>query len=108
MEKIELFPNMRGILVYARSKFYLNRNWLVLISCVENHSGKLYIRRHASFRIDGEHFYLNNSCLKPEGWGFTEGYDFFKPTEEQRQFMVDKLKGERVKFIPILNKLIKV
>ena len=107
LESISLSPNTKGILVYAKSKIYLNRNWLVLISHVENRDKNLYIRRHASFRIDGEHFYFDSSSLSPEGWGFATGYDFFKTTEEQRQLMVDKLKENNIKFISTLNKLVK-
>ena len=98
MKEIFITENTKGILVFAKAK---NSEWLVLIANVHGNC----IRRHISYDITSDTFCFDNGKIKD--WGVTRGYSFYKPTLEQKQLIIDKLKENGYKFIPILNKLVK-
>lgn len=107
LKRVEINENMPGgILLYAVSKNGKSR-WLVLVSKIETTQYKLlHITRHVSFHYEGSWFNYNTE-LKPDGWGTTIAYDFYIATPEQKKFIIKEMASHGIRYVKVLNRLIK-
>ena len=106
-KEIILGGNSKSLLVYAKvSKNYAyHSDWLILISSTHcDYQGVLKVVRHASYNLKSGDFFISEF---PRDWGNILSYRFFEPTEEEKRFMVDKIRENGYKYVPILNKLIR-
>ena len=92
-------------MVYAKTSGKYSHDWLILIShTLCDFEGTLKIVRHASYEFSSDRLYINNS---PREWGYTRNFRFYEPTEEEKRFMIDKIRENGYKYVPVLNKLIR-
>jgi hypothetical protein len=111
-EPIEITELTRGIIVFAKKTRDYFEDWLLLIdrvSTVEPPSlfdGDLMIYTHVSWKIGAN---LDDANVdKNKNWGVVNayGYEFYKPTEEEKNIIKKILKLHNKKYIRIINKLI--
>ena len=107
--KIEISENTKAIALKAIGHGGTRDNWLILISHVkmsrQDDEEIFTVYRHISFNLSNHETFM--SLANNGKWGSTVGYDFYIPTQEERMFIKNELKKRGLKFIPILNKLIK-
>lgn len=101
-KEIIIDANIKGSLLFATNG---EQNWILLIHKVVQNGMNFKVYTHASYRTDNGHTFINP--LKPGWWGWISDFKFYTPTEDQRRKMFEVLKNNRVKFISVLNKLIK-
>lgn len=102
-KEIIIDANTKGSLLFATDR---EQNWILLIHKVVPDDRMIFkVYTHASYRTDNGHTFINT----PESgwWGWASNFKFYTPTEDQRRKMLEVLKKNRVKFISVLNKLIK-
>ena len=103
-EPIIVDKHTKGRLVYAVDKRMPGFRWLVLIHSFDEKSGDIV--RHISVELEGEYVHINTKRLNPSIFSNVCYYNFFEPTEEDKNHFKDVMKRYKVKFVKILNKLI--
>jgi len=107
MKEITIDENMKGVLVYAKPKSgtYPKNEWLVLIHHVEkaSYDGHLRLIRTISYDLSNQEEYF--SYYGTGNWGSIKNYNFYYPTEEQKNIIRRILVKNRCKFIKPFNKL---
>ncbi len=103
--KVDISTNTRGVIVLAKGK-HGYADWLVMVTRVDDiGSGVLKIYGHIFYNISENKWYFSEGD-ENYAWGNTNHWDFFEPTKEQKQKIVDALKEKGYKYVPILNKII--
>ena len=109
LEPIELSPGMKGICVVAIPKekcdYGDKSRWVILIKSTEMSGKELHITRHVSYSINQNQFYCD--CVEGSGWGCCKGYDFYLATKDIKKKLAKMMRVKKMKYISILNKLIK-
>lgn len=110
MTEINLGIGTRGIIVHAVPKNgRIHSEWLVLISNITNANYRgesvFHIQSYISYDLKFHVTYFNDGSYG--NWGYSNDFDFYVPTDEEKEFMIRKLANKGYKFIPILNKLVK-
>lgn len=114
MKEIIIYENMKPCIVYAKAKSIVNgySDWLVFISKVEKEDYRSYLhikhficmtlskdkhKHEVYFHEDGE-----------RGWGHADlNWNFYIPSEEQKQTLIKELAKKGYKYVSALNKLVK-
>jgi hypothetical protein len=104
--EIEIDIRTKGTLIFARKKFSSDYEWLILIHSVGVRGHTFTIFSHVSYCLTNGNTFVNTS--KPGRWGYANEYDLYEPTKEQRNKILDILKSHKLKFVSILNKMIKI
>jgi hypothetical protein len=105
---IELNTHLNGAILYAEGKKDLTSKWIFLVASVEDRRkdyGSFHIRRWASYDFCEKRFNVETN-LSAANWGYTNGYNIYLATDEEKQIIKDGLKKRGVKYIRALNKLI--
>ena len=111
LEPIGLSTGMKGVCVVAiptKDAFAYDSTksaWVILIKNVKVERDTFLIRRHVSYSIGENRFYCD--CLEGAGWGCCKGYDFYLATKDMKKKLAKMMRVNKVKYISILNKLIK-
>ena len=112
-EEIKLNKLMKGQIVFAKpaGNAYLKEPWIILIGAVQeiyldNKLSCYHIDRIASYGINNDRFCFDEGSVG--GWGMSTYFTFHKPTREQVKLLMDKIKKTGHKYIPVLNKVIKI
>lgn len=110
MEEITISENVSGLLLYAVPKqgqsTYVGE-WLVLVSKVEKNEMLHCYHFNYFFCVDLSNVRAYISVDGERGWGFTDNYTFYKPTEEQKKRVVKDIRNRGYKYISSLKKLVK-
>jgi hypothetical protein len=103
--KVDISTNTRGVIVFAKGRSGY-ADWLVMVTRVDDiGSGVLKIYGHIFYSITEKVWYFSNGD-ENYAWGNTSHWDFFEPTKEQKQKIVDALREKGYKYVPVLNKII--
>ena len=110
MTEIDLGIGTKGIIVHAVPKnSRIHSEWLVLIANITDarYRGErtFHIQSHISYDLGLKNIYFNNG--RYGNWGYGNDFDFYVPTDDEKEFMIRQLANRGYKFIPILNKLVK-
>lgn len=104
-KKVDISTNTRGVIVLAKARSGY-ADWLVMVTRVDDiGSGVLKIYGHIFYNISDKEWYFSKGD-ENYAWGNTSHWDFFEPTKEQKQKIVDALKEKGYKYVPVLNKII--
>jgi hypothetical protein len=103
MKRVEIDTNTKGIVLFAKGKDGYS-DWLVLVTRVED-IGVLKIYGHIFYNISEKAWFFSGGD-ENYAWGNINHWDFFEPTKEQKQKIVDALKEKGYKYVPVLNKII--
>ena len=105
--KVDIDINTKGIVVFAKGKNGYS-DWILLVTKVEDRGSSegLRIYGHIFYNINEERWYFSEGD-EYYVWGHTKHWDFYEPTKEQIQLIVDALKRRGYKYVPLLNKLIR-
>ena len=103
MKRVEIDTNTKGIVLFAKGKDGYS-DWLVLVTRVE-YIGVLKIYGHIFYNISEKAWYFSGGD-ENYAWGNIDHWDFFEPTKEQKQKIVDALREKGYKYVPVLNKII--
>jgi len=105
MKRVEIDINTKGIIVFAKGKNSYS-DWILLVTKVEDiDSCVLKIYGHIFYNISEKEWYFSEGD-ENYAWGNINHWDFFEPTKEQKQKIVDALKEKGYKYVPVLNKII--
>lgn len=110
MKEIIIYENMKPCIVYAKAIGGGYSDWLVFISKVEKEDYRPYLhiknficmavgkdKHDVYFHEDGE-----------VGWGYANlNWNFYIPSEKQKQTLIKEMAKMGYKYISILNKLVK-
>lgn len=105
---IELNTHLNGAILYAEGKKSPTSKWILLVASVEDRRkdyGSFHIRRWASYDFCEKRFNVEAS-LNAANWGYTNGFNIYLATDEEKQIIKDNLKKRGVKYVRALNKLI--
>lgn len=104
--KVDISTSTRGVIVLAKGRSdYCD--WLVMVTRVDDvGSGELRIYGHIFYNISDRRWYFSEGD-ENYAWGNISDWEFFEPTKEQKQKIVDALKEKGYKYVPILNKILK-
>ena len=103
--KVDISTSTRGVIVLAKGRSDYG-DWLVMVTRVDDvGSGVLKIYGHIFYSITEKVWYFSNGD-ENYAWGNTCNWDFFEPTKEQKQKIVDALREKGYKYVPVLNKII--
>jgi len=103
--KVDISTNTRGVIVLAKGKNG-RADWLVMVTRVDDvGSGVLKIYGHIFYNITEKVWYFSEGD-ENYAWGNINHWDFFEPTKEQKQKIVDALREKGYKYVPVLNKII--
>lgn len=103
--RVDISTNTRGVIVLAKGRNGY-ADWLVMVTRVDDiGSGVLKIYGHIFYNISEKKWYFSDGD-ENYPWGNTSHWDFFEPTKEQKQKIVDALKEKGYKYVPVLNKII--
>ena len=108
-KEVNISIGTRSTLLFAEGQrgYAVGRKWLILVHSVKSGDNDLYLlKSHVSYCLTTGS--VNTNLLAPGFWGFSDYYIFYEPTEEHKQMMLDILKKNNLKFISVLNKLIRV
>lgn len=104
-KKVDISTSTRGVIVLAKGRGDYG-DWLVMVTRVDNvGSGDLKIYGHIFYSITEKVWYFSDGD-ENYAWGNINHWDFFEPTIEQKQKIVDALKEKGYKYVPVLNKII--
>ena len=110
-EEINIAPGIKGIVVRAVPDFdspyhkWNHSDWIILIESVFiNDEDIPEIVRFVSYDCEDKHF---NISYSPQCWGDISGYKFYVASKKERKLIIDELKRRGLKYVKILNKLIK-
>lgn len=105
MKRVEIDTNTKGIVLFAKGKGGYS-DWLVLVTRVEDIGSRvLKIYGHIFYNISEKAWYFSGGD-ENYAWGIINHWDFFEPTKEQKQKIVNALKEKGYKYVPVLNKII--
>ena len=108
MKKVEIDINTKGIVVFAKGRGDYD-DWLVMVTKVEEveniGSKNFNVYGHIFYNITNDVWYFSSGD-ENYSWGHINHWDFYEPTKEQKQFIIDALKKRGYKYVPILNKII--
>lgn len=105
--KVDISTSTRGIIVLAKGRSDYDDDWLVMVTRVDDvGSGELRIYGHIFYNISDRRWYFSEGD-ENYAWGNISHWEFFEPTKEQKQKIVDALKEKGYKYVPILNKILK-
>jgi hypothetical protein len=103
--KVDISTSTRGVIVLAKGRSDYG-DWLVMVTRVDDiGSGVLKIYGHIFYSITEKVWYFSNGD-ENYAWGNINHWDFFEPTKEQKQKIVDALREKGYKYVPVLNKII--
>jgi hypothetical protein len=103
--KVDISTNTRGVIVLAKGRGG-RADWLVMVTRVDDvGSGNLKIYGHIFYNISEKKWYFSEGD-ENYAWGSINYWDFFEPTKEQKQKIVDALREKGYKYVPVLNKII--
>lgn len=105
-EEIIISQHTKGIVVHAkreRGQFNNERNWIILIQSVDTTEDPVEIMRWVSHCMETGETFIDT---RPQKWGKTTNYNFYKATEEEKQLIKNVLKKYNLRYAKILNKLI--
>jgi hypothetical protein len=109
-KEITIDESTKGILLFFRRKSDSEYKWLILIHSVKPNNccskKSLRVYSHVSYCLKNGATFVNDS--KPGWWGYTDGYELYEPTKEQKLKVINLLKDRKLKFISVLNKLIRI
>lgn len=104
--KVDISTSTRGVIVLAKGRSGYG-DWLVMVTRVDDvGSGELRIYGHIFYNISDGRCYFSEGD-ENYAWGNISDWEFFEPTKEQKQKIVDALKEKGYKYVPILNKILK-
>ena len=104
-KKVDISTSTRGVIVLAKGRSDYG-DWLVMVTRVDDvGSGVLKIYGHIFYSITEKVWYFSNGD-ENYAWGSIGHWEFFEPTKEQKQKIVDALKEKGYKYVPVLNKII--
>ena len=103
--KVDISTSTRGVIVLAKGRSDYG-DWLVMVTRVDDvGSGNLKIYGHIFYNISENKWYFSEGD-ENYAWGSINHWDFFEPTKEQKQKIVDALREKGYKYVPVLNKII--
>lgn len=103
--KVDISTSTRGVIVLAKGRSDYG-DWLVMVTRVDDvGSGNLKIYGHIFYNITEKKWYFSEGD-ENYAWGNINHWDFFEPTKEQKQKIVDALREKGYKYVPVLNKII--
>ena len=105
---VEMNTHLNGAILYAESKKDVTSKWIFLVASIEdrrNDYGSFHIRRWVSYDFYEKRFNMEAN-LNSANWGYTNGYNVYLATDEEKQIIKDNLKKRGVKYVRALNKLI--
>jgi hypothetical protein len=103
--KVDISTSTRGVIVLAKGRSDYG-DWLVMVTRVDDvGSGNLKIYGHIFYNISEKKWYFSEGD-ENYAWGNIDHWDFFEPTKEQKQKIVDALREKGYKYVPVLNKII--
>ena len=105
-EQIIISQHTKGIVVHAKRErgcFDNERNWIILIQSVQITPTGTEIMRWVSHCMETGETFIDT---RPQKWGKTTNYNFYKATEEEKQLIKNVLKKYNLRYAKILNKLI--
>ena len=108
LKKINVDENTpKGTILYASDK--ISERWLILVDrVVPLENGYKTIIRHVSYDISGKRFLCDKINFTTSTWGSTAaGYDFYIASKEQRKFIIDLMAKNGIKYVKVLNRMIK-
>ena len=109
MKDIEITEGLKGVVIYAESMDSKHDDWIILVSHVTPFEGcqdSFKIHRYVSYNLKNRYSYADT---KTGWWGTSnDNYRFYKATEEQKKTIIDVLRKNRLKYISVLNKVIKI
>lgn len=108
-KEVNISIGTKSTLLFAEGQkgYAEGHKWLILVHSVTSGNDDSYrLRSHMSYCLTTGNKYINP--LTPGWWGFSDLYKFYEPTEEHKQMMLVILKKNNLKFISVLNKLIRV
>lgn len=106
MKKVDISTSTRGVIVLAKGRNGYN-DWIVMVTRVDDiGSGVLKIYGHIFYNISEKQWYFSEGD-ENYAWGSTNHWEFFKPTKEQKQLLVDELRKRGYKYISVLNRIIR-
>lgn len=106
MKRVDIDINTKGVILFAKGNHGYS-DWLVLTTRVEAiDSGLFRIFGHIFYSISDKRWYFSEGD-ENYSWGSTGSWDFYEPTNEQKQIIVDALTERGYKYVPILNKILK-
>ena len=105
--KVDISTSTRGVIVLAKGISGYDDDWLVMVTRVDDvGSGELRIYGHIFYNISNRRWYFSEGD-ENYAWENISYWEFFEPTKEQKQKIVDALKKKGYKYVPILNKILK-
>ena len=106
MKRVNIDIYTKGVILFAKGNHGYS-DWLVLATRVEEIDSEVFrIFGHIFYSIGEDSWYFSNGS-EDYAWGRTGHWDFFEPTKEQKQTIVDALREKGYKYVPILNKILK-
>ena len=110
MKEIAIYENMKPCIVYAKAIGGGYSDWLVFISKAEKENWTPY--SHVRYFIcmtvgknkDEVYFHEDGEG----GWGYADlNWNFYIPSEKQKQTLIREMAKKGYKYISVLNKLVK-
>ena len=110
-KEVNLDLHTIGKLVFAiKQNTTKPQEWVILIHSTgvgdRYNINSFKVKSHVSYCFTTGTTFVNEGT--PGWWGYSDNYRFYEPTEEQREKILGILKSKKLKFIPILNKLIRI
>lgn len=103
-KKVDISTSTKGVIVFAKGRSGYS-DWLVMVTRVDDvGSGELKIYGHIFYKISVKQWYFSEGD-ENYAWGSTNHWNFFEPTKEQKQLLVDELRKRGYKYVPVLNKI---
>jgi hypothetical protein len=105
-KKVDISTSTKGVIVFAKGRRGYS-DWLVMVTRVDDiGSGVLKIYGHIFYNISENLWYFSEGD-ENYAWGSTNHWEFFEPTKEQKQLLVDELRKRGYKYISVLNRIIR-
>ncbi len=106
-EEITISKATKGRIVRAVDKFWPDYQWVLLISHVElsKFDDGMYnkVFCHVTYCRKNGGTIVNRI---PKYWSVTKFFQFYEPTEDDREAIRNILKNKNVRFVKIINKII--
>ena len=114
-EEIKMEPGVRGLFVKAKARTLKYNDWILLISHVQTEIkpgygdlpvDMLYCYGCKNISYDYIDKHIDEVNKKPFAFGDASHYKFYKPTEEEKEIIINMLKAKKLKYIKGINKVI--
>ena len=108
MKEIKITEGTKGVVIFAESQDFEHDDWIILVSHVTPVLGEnaFRIERYASYCTKDAVSYADTET----GWwgSSNDNYKFYLATDEQKRTIINVLRKNKLKYISVLNKVIRI